>query len=161
METSKNKYLTSGLIQEFSALLKNYETRQAALLPILHRIQELYGLITKESEVEVAAFLGIPDVRVREAVTFYEMFHEEKIGKYHIKACRTLSCHLNGSTSVLEYLKQKLGLEPGRTTADGKFTLSTAECLGACEIAPVMQINKDYHGNLTPKKIDEILDGLS
>jgi NADH-quinone oxidoreductase E subunit len=158
---SKKKFLTPDLVQDLEKIVKLYERKQAALLPVLHRLQDAVGWIPEESEAEVAAFLGIPEVGVHEVVTFYEMFHQKKTGKYHIKVCQTLSCHLNGGPSLLEHLKKKLNLEVGGTTTDFKFTLSTVECLGACEIAPVIQINKDYHGNLTPEKVDEILDGLS
>ncbi len=97
---------------------------------------------------------------MREVVTFYTMLEREPIGKYHIQVCSNLSCTLFGSEKLIDYLKGKLGIKPGETTKDKKFTLSLVECLGACEQAPCMMVNFDYYGNLDKKKIDKILDGL-
>jgi NADH-quinone oxidoreductase subunit E len=88
------------------------------------------------------------------------MIHTEPIGKYHIQICRTLSCKIRGAGKITEYCSQKLGIKPGETTADGRFTLSEVECLGSCGTAPMFQLNFDYHENLTPEKIDQILDQL-
>ncbi|OQX52946.1 MAG: hypothetical protein B5M54_07950 [Candidatus Aminicenantes bacterium 4484_214] len=93
-------------------------------------------------------------------VTFYTMFLEKPIGRYHLQVCSNLSCTLAGANDILNYLIDKLKIKPGETTADGRFTLTTVECLGACEHAPCMMVNYDYYGQLTPAKIDEILDGL-
>lgn len=141
-------------------IISRYPKKEAALLPVLHLTQQEFGYIPAEAERSVAKMLGIKSIRVREAVTFYTMLYREKRGKYHIQVCSNLSCSLLGAEKLLDYLKEKLKIEPGQTTADGKFTLSTVECIGACEEAPCMQINFDYFGNLDKKKIDSILADL-
>lgn len=106
----------------------------------------------------MAAYLGIPVVGVHEVVSFYHLFHQTKKGKCHFSVCQTTSCALHGSEDILAHLKERLGLNPGETTPDGKFSLSVVECLGACETAPMMQVNKEYTGCLNKKKIDELID---
>lgn len=125
---------------------------------MLHAVQEQDGLITPQAEVDIAAYLGIAPVQVHEVVCFYHLFHREKKGKCHFSVCQTTACALRGSEEIIRYIEEKLDLKPGATTPDGKFSLTLVECLGACEIAPVMQHNKDYVGNLTKSKIDELIE---
>ncbi|HHF42766.1 MAG TPA: NADH-quinone oxidoreductase subunit NuoE [Candidatus Aminicenantes bacterium] len=146
--------------KKITQLTAKYPQKQAALLPVLHLIQNEMGYIPQEAEIWVAELLGLQPVRVKEVITFYTMFLEKPIGRYHLQVCTNLSCTLAGAEHILNYLIKKLGIKPGETTADGRFTLTTVECLGACEQAPCMMINFDYYGNLTPEKIDKILDGL-
>lgn len=141
-------------------VISRYADKKAALLPVLHLVQRETGYISKKDEKEVAQRLGIKPIKVEEVVTFYTMFNQTEIGKFHIQVCSNLSCSLLGSESLIEHLKQKLGIGVGETTPDKKFTLSTVECLGACEQAPCMMINFDYHGHLDKEKIDNILDKL-
>jgi NADH-quinone oxidoreductase subunit E len=94
-------------------------------------------------------------------VTFYTLFNQHRPGKHQVWVCRTLSCALRGSDAILAHCERRLGIHTGQTTADGKFTLRTAECLASCGTAPMMQVNKTYYENLTPEKVDEILAGLS
>ncbi|NOR53924.1 MAG: NADH-quinone oxidoreductase subunit NuoE [Candidatus Aminicenantes bacterium] len=108
----------------------------------------------------MAHLFNIKPIKVKEVVTFYTMFNQKEVGKYHIQVCSNLSCSLLGSESLIDHLKNKLGIEIGETTSDKKFTLMTVECLGACEQAPCMMINFDYFGNLDKEKIDNILDNL-
>jgi len=140
--------------------VSRYPRKEAALLPVLHLVQQEVGRISPNEETWVARLLGICPIKVREAVTFYTMFTPKSLGRYHIQVCSNLSCTLLGAGPLLDYLKEKLGIGVGETTPDGKFTLTTVECLGACEQAPCMMVNFDYHGNLDRRKIDEILDGL-
>ena len=125
---------------------------------MLHFVQEKEGLISPESEKAVAEYLGIPVVHVHEVVSFYHLFHQRRKGKCRFSVCQTTSCALLGAEEIIEHLKKRLGVKPGETTADGKFSLSVVECLGACEIAPMMQFNKEYKGFLNKKKIDELID---
>lgn len=127
-------------------------------MPILHFIQEKDGFISPESEKDIAEYIGIPVVHVHDVVSFYHLFNQKRKGKCHFSVCQTTSCALLGAQSIVDHLKHRLGIEPGETTADGKFSLSTVECLGACEIAPMMQLNKEYRGCLNKKAIDEIID---
>ena len=139
-------------------IISHYEDKRAALLPVLHAVQEKNGLISPESEQAVGDLLGIPVVHVHEVVSFYHLFHQTKKGKCHFSVWQTTSCALLGGEDIIAHLKNRLGIKAGETTPDGKFSLSVVECLGACEIAPMMQFNKEYKGNLNKKKIDELID---
>ena len=128
-------------------------------MPLLRYIQEKEGLITPEMEKNIAEYLGIPVVRVHEVVCFYHLLHRERTGsKCHFSVCQTAACALRGAEDVIEHIEQRLNIKPGETTPDGKFSLSVVECLGACELAPVMQCNKEYKGFLDKKKIDELIE---
>jgi len=146
--------------KKIEEIVARYPQKEAALLPVLHITQQEFGFISAVQEEMVARVLGIKPIRVRELVTFYTMLFRESLGKYHIQVCTNLSCSLLGADNFVDYLVEKLGIEPGETTPDKKFTLSKVECLGACERAPCMMINFNYYGEMDPKKVDEILDGL-
>ena len=148
------------LIEKWNAVAKLYEKKRAAMLPVLRLSQEHFGWITPEVEAAVAEFFETTPIHVREVVTFYELFRLKPEGKNQIRFCHTLSCTLAGAENVLAHLKQKLGIQEGETTPDGKFTLHRAECLGACDIAPMMQVNGDEYGPLTCEKVVEILKQL-
>ena len=152
--------LTDQTKKKIEEIAARYADKKAALLPVLHLVQHEVGLISKQEEKQVAQLLGIKPIKVREVLTFYTMFNKTEVGKYHIQVCSNLSCSLLGSESLIDHLKQKLGIGVGETTPDKKFSLTTVECLGACEQAPCMMINFDYHGNLNKEKIDNILDNL-
>ena len=141
-------------------IVARYPRKEAAILPVLHLVQQEFGCISSEEEKLVAELLEVKPIKVREVVTFYTMLNREPLGKYHIQVCSNLSCSLLGAENMIDYLKKKLGIEVGETTQDKKFTLSTVECLGACEQAPCMMVNFDYYGYLDEKKIDEILNSL-
>ncbi len=147
--------------KQIKEIIKHYPEKQSALLPILHLAQKEFGYINEEVENLVAQILDIKPIKVREVVTFYTMFHQKPVGKYHIQVCRNISCSLNGAEDLINYISEKLGIKVGETTPDQKFTLSVVECLGACEHAPCMQINSEYYGNLDKKKIDLILERLN
>jgi NADH-quinone oxidoreductase E subunit len=152
--------LTEQTKKRIEEVVSRYTRKEAALLPVLHIVQREVGFISPQEEKQVADLLGIRPIRIKEVVTFYTMINQEPVGKYHIQVCSNLSCSLLGAESLLNYLKSKLGVEVGKTTSDRKFTLSTVECLGACEQAPCMMVNLDYFGNLDKEKIDEILKNL-
>lgn len=145
-------------LNDLDKLVSKYEQKRASLLPVLHYIQEKEGLITSESEKEVASYLEIPVVHVHQVVCFYHLFHQVKKGKCHFSVCETTACALLGSDDIIAHLKKRLGIEPGETTEDGKFSLTVVECLGACEIAPMMQMNKEYKGLLNKKMVDELIE---
>ena len=137
-----------------------YEEKRAAVLPLLHLAQGRLGCVTPEAEAWVSAWTEVPLVRVREVVTFYSMFHEKPVGRHHIRFCTTTSCVLTGGEKALDYLKKKIGIESGQTTPDGKISLEEAECLCACEMAPMMEVDGKYYGPLDEKKIDGIIETL-
>ena len=125
---------------------------------MLHCVQEKEGLITPQTEKDIADYLGLPVVHVHEVVSFYHLFHQKKLGKCHFSVCQTTACALRGVEDVIGHIEQRLALKPGETTPDGKFSLDLVECLGACELAPVMQCNKEFKGFLDKKKIDELIE---
>ncbi len=151
---------SAALRKKIDEVVARYPKKEAALLPVLHLVQNEVGCISPLEEQFVAGLLGLRPMRVREVVSFYTMFSSRPLGRYHIQVCSNLSCTLLGAGTLLDYLKEKLGIGVGKTTADNKFTLSTVECLGACELAPCMMVNFDYYGEMDKAKVDEILDSL-
>ncbi len=149
--------MIASLDNEAKAIVAKYDKAHAAVLPLLHLAQDKLGYITPEAEAWVSKWTEVPVVHVREVVTFYSMFHQKPVGKTHIRYCTGTSCMLAGGDKQLAYLKKKLGIENGGVTADGKYSLEEAECLCACEAAPMLQAGDAYVGNLTEKKIDETL----
>jgi NADH-quinone oxidoreductase subunit E len=142
-------------------ITSQYEQKRAALLPLLHLVQGKKGIITPEAEKEIAEYLGIPVVHVHEVVSFYHLFRQKPQGKCHFSVCQTTACALRGAEDIIGHIQKRLGIESGETTPDGKFSLGVVECLGACELAPMMQCNEDYVGFLNKKKIDELIDKTS
>ena len=149
---------TTEITQELEKITSKYDQKKAALLPVLHAIQEKEGFISPAAEQNISEYLGIPAVHVHEVVSFYHLFHSAKKGKCHFSVCQTTACALLGGEAIIEHIKKRLGIKHGETTADGKFSLSTVECLGACELAPVMQCGKEYKGFLNKKMIDEMIE---
>jgi NADH-quinone oxidoreductase subunit E len=153
--------LSAPVVARVQELTKNYpEGRQkSALIPALHVIQEMGNLsLTVEQMDELAGLLNINPIEVYEVASFYTMFNLKTVGKYVLEVCHTGPCMLNGSDQIIDYVKKKLNIEAGQTTDDGMFTLKTAECLGACGYAPMLQLGKHYREFLTPEKIDAIID---
>jgi NADH-quinone oxidoreductase E subunit len=130
------------------------------LIPILHLAQKEFKALTPEVEELVSQTLNIPVIRVREAITFYEMFYQEPVGKYHFQVCWNIACSLLGAEHLMEYLSRRLGIQSGEVTADGKFSLRGMECLGACSEAPAMLLNEELYQQLTEEKLDRMLKEL-
>jgi NADH-quinone oxidoreductase subunit E len=152
--------LTPERDRELDEILKRYPTRMAACIPALHLCQDQNGWISEDIVAWVSHRLDLPPAHVKGVVTFYTLFNQHPVGKHQVWVCRTLPCALRGAGDLLDHCEKKLGIKPGETTADGKITLRTAECLASCGTAPMMQVDKDYHENLTLKRVDEILDKL-
>lgn len=149
-------------LERFKEIVSRYPEKQAALLPSLHLIQEQLGHISREAVLYAADMLGLPVVEVENVVSFYSMFHTEPRGKHHIKVCNSLSCAVCGSSGVADHLRKRLGIEPGKITGDGEISWEIVpDCLGACELAPMIQINGINHGLLTEEKLDKLLAGIS
>ncbi len=142
---------------EAEAIVARYERKQAAMLPVLRLVQERFGAITTEAEEWVGELLGVAPSHVHEVVTFYTLFHQQPVGTYHIQLCHNIACALRGAEGCLAQLTERLGIRPGETTPDGTFTLSTVECLCACEAAPMLQLNDRYVGPLIPSLIDQLI----
>ncbi len=132
---------------------------KSALIPVLHLAQEEFGgWLSAETMDYVASVLSLEPIEVYEVATFYSMYNLKPVGKYVFEVCQTGPCMLRGSDDIIEYIKQKLGIKVGETTADGLFTLKTVECLGACGYAPMMQMGKNFREHLTKEKIDSIIE---
>jgi NADH-quinone oxidoreductase subunit E len=132
--------------------------QKSALMPILHLAQEEWGWLSAETMDYVAGLLSLEPIEVYEVATFYTMYNLKPVGKHVFEVCHTGPCMLRGSDDIIAYIKEKLGIGVGETTADGLFTLKTAECLGACGYAPMMQHGKYYREHLTKEKIDQIIE---
>jgi NADH-quinone oxidoreductase subunit E len=161
-EKIKNTTLDQSLRKEIESLLPRYLTRQAAVLPVLHLVNERLGYVPPQAVVEVAQMLALAPAQVQDTLSFYGFFKQDQPqGKHRVWVCRSLSCAACGGEELLEHLCGKLGIQPGETTADGRVTLEFAECLGACDQAPAMLVNETLHGNMTKEKIDELLARIS
>jgi len=157
----KTPEFTPDQIAEVRRLQALYPDRRGALLPVLHMAQDAFGYISLEVEEYVAGLFELTPAHVHEVVTFYTLFFQEPKGRHVVSVCHNLTCHLMGAKTIIDHLKQRLGIEVGETTKDGKVTLLTVECLCACEQAPMMQVDDRYEGNLTNDTIDRILGGLA
>lgn len=137
------------------------EWRQSAVMAALMLVQEDNGgFLTTELMDKVAAYLDMAPIAVYEVASFYSMYEHKPVGKHKICVCTNVSCMINGSDGIVEYIEKKLGVKLGQSSSDGKYTLKEVECLGACGGAPMFQIGNKYYENLTPELIDSILDGL-
>lgn len=143
--------------KKFEEILGRYPAKRAALLPALNLAQEQNGYISAEVESFVAELLNLPEVDVHEVVTFYTLYKRRLMGRRHIRLCTNIACWIRGCDAIRNHLSGKLGAEPGEVTRDGKFSWETVECLGACDMAPMMQVDDDYYGHLSPEKVDKIL----
>lgn len=152
--------LTPENTQRLEEILSRYPNRQAACIPVLHLCQEQNGWVSEDVMRWVAERLALSAAHVKGVVTFYTLFNTEPVGKHQVWVCRTLSCALNGSDEILKHCQKRLGVHAGETTKDGLVTLRTAECLASCGTAPMMQVDRDYHENLTIAEVDRILDRL-
>ena len=145
---------------KIDAAIKEYSHSASALLAVLHLIQQERGYLTPEDQEWVSSRLGLPPAEVAGVVSFYTMFRSSPPGRHHLQVCRTLSCQIRGSRELLEHLRTRLGIKEGEATPDGRFSLVTVECLGSCGTAPMMQINDDFHENLTRERLDALLDSM-
>ena len=155
VEFSKEK------LDKVSEIISRYPEgkHKSALLPILHLAQEEFGGWLDVPVMDyVASVLKIEPIEVYEVASFYSMYNLRPVGKYMFEVCQTGPCMINGSDNIIAYIKEKLNISVGETTADGMFTLKTVECLGACGYAPMMQLGKIYKEHLTKEKVDSIID---
>ena len=150
------------LIPEFEKLRARFPAgfESSLVLPCVRRIQEDRGYVADADIEQLAAYLGVPQIQIEEVLSFYTQFRRKPIGRWHLQFCHNVSCSMNGAERILEHVEHKLGIKPGQSTPDGRFTLSVVECLGSCGTAPMMMVNEGYHENLTRAKVDELLEGL-
>ncbi|HEY6806022.1 MAG TPA: NADH-quinone oxidoreductase subunit NuoE [Pyrinomonadaceae bacterium] len=145
---------------EIDRHLAKYPVARSAILPLMFIVQRERGYLDPAGVLYLANRLNLRITDIWEVATFYSMINTQAVGKYHIQVCKTLSCKIRGAGTITEHCAKKFGIKVGETTADGRFTLSEVECLGSCGTAPMFQLNFDYHEDLTPEKVDQILDAL-
>jgi NADH-quinone oxidoreductase subunit E len=146
--------------KRFDYILTRYPSKEAALLPTLHLAQEVWGWISPETVMYVSELLDLSPANVFGVVSFYNMYNQKPVGKYHLQVCTNLSCMVSNAYDIYDHLCDRLKIHPGQTTGDGLYTVTEVECLGSCGTAPVVQINNDYHENMNVEKMDTLLGKL-
>src|ERR1041384_1922561 len=142
----------------FTEKMREYPTQRAFLVPMLLYTQDELGSLTPEAITYCAQKTGLSELEVRNVISYYSMLHTRPMGKYHVQVCTNISCMLRGGEEILDHCKSKLGIGHKQTTADGTFSLEEVECIGACSWAPAMQVNYDFHENLTNDQVDKVLE---
>lgn len=151
--------MNDELRKQIQAILPRYPNKQAATLPALHLVNDRLGYVPLEAVVEVAKLLDLAPAQVQDTLSFYGFFKQDKPqGKYRVMVCRSVVCAACGGEALLGHLCEKLGIQPGQTTADGRVTVDFAECLGVCDAAPAMLVNDTLHGCMTNEKVDELVE---
>ena len=148
------------LEKRFADMITHYPTKRSVLVPILLYVQDELGSITDDAIAELAHRVDLTELEVRNVISYYSMMRTRPIGKYNFQVCTNVSCLLRGGEEILEHCQKKLGVGNKESTPDGLFHLEEVECIGACSWAPAMQVNYDYQENLTPEKIDELIEGI-
>jgi NADH-quinone oxidoreductase subunit E len=153
-----NTIFSPELAARFDHLVTIYPMRRSALVPMLLYAQDEIGYVSEAVITEIAQRIGLLELDVRNVLSYYSMLRTRPAGKYNVQVCTNISCMLRGGYEILDHCKAKLGIGHKQTTKDGVFSLEEVECIGACCWAPAMQVNYDFHENLTPAKVDEILE---
>lgn len=156
MQTTEQETLQ----QQLEKLFSRYRGEESELIPVLQDVQEAVGYIPQEAMTETAAFLGVPESKVYGVVTFYAQFYLTRQGKHKIRVCQGTACHVLGGSRIMRAVERKLGIKPGETTEDYKFSLERVACFGSCALAPVMVVNNRVHGRMTPQQAEKILESL-
>ena len=151
---------SSEFEQRFTEMLTHYPSKRSVLVPTLLYAQDEVGYLSDEAIAEIAQRLELKELDVRNVISYYSMLTTKPRGKFNVQICTNIACILRGADDLYQHCQQKLGIRHKQTTADGQFSLEEVECIGACSWAPAMQVNYDFHENLTKEKLDTILDGL-
>ena len=149
--------ISDKLDQFFDRKMKNYPIRRSFLVPMLLYTQDELGYLSDEAVSYIAGKVGLPELEIRNVISYYSMLTTKPRGKYNVQVCTNISCMLRGAEEVYDHCRKKLGISHKQTTPDGVFSLEEVECIGACSWAPAMQVNYDYHEKLTPEKVDGVL----
>jgi len=152
--------LSDSLLKKFDELVARYPLKRSATVPMLLYAQDEVGSVNNEVIGEVAKRVQVRPIEVAEVVSYYSMLRRRRAGKYHFQVCTNISCMLRGADELFEHCTKKLGIKNKQTTPDGLFSLEAVECLGACCGAPAMQVNYDYYENLSPEKVDSLVEEL-
>jgi NADH-quinone oxidoreductase subunit E len=158
MSTQISTIFSPALAARFDRMVTLYPLRRSALIPMLLYAQDEVGYLSEQVISEVAARIGITELDVRDVITYYSLMRTAPAGKYHVQVCTNISCMLRGGNELLAHCKQRLGIGNKETTPDKLFSLEEVECIGACSWAPAVQVNYDFHENLTAESMDKILD---
>ena len=159
MEEKRN-CVEHKLIKEMKEILEKHPKQKDSLIAILNEVQEKYGYIPQQSQMEISKYLDMPMAEIYGVITFYSRFTTAPKGKYNIAVCLGTACFVKGSQSILDRLKERLKISGGETTPDGKFSIDEVRCVGACGLAPVFMVNDEVYGKATVKMVDEVLDKL-
>src|SRR5215470_11600177 len=150
--------ISEKLDRFFDEKMQQYPTKRSFFVPMLLYSQDEVGYISDDVVSHLARKTELTELEVRNVVSYYSMLHTKPVGKYNVQVCTNISCMLRGGEELLDHCKQKLGIGHKQTTSDGMFSLEEVECIGACSWAPAVQVNYDFHENLTPEKADKVLD---
>jgi NADH-quinone oxidoreductase subunit E len=152
--------LSDALLKKFDEVISRYPLKRSAIVPCLLFAQDEMGFVSDEVIEEVARRVDVRPIEVIEDIGYYSMLHRKPMGKYNLQVCTNVSCMVRGGEEILEHCKKRLGIGHKETTPDGLFSLEEVECLGACCGAPAMQVNYDFYEDLTPEKVDTLLEKL-
>jgi len=158
-KTKREMRFSDQLEKRFSEMQQEgrYPTQRAPLVPMLLYAQDEVGYLSDEVIQEIASRVGLSELEVRNVISYYSMLHTKPRGKFHVQVCTNISCLLRGGEEILQHCKQQLGIGHKQVTSDGKFSLEEVECIGACSWAPAIQVNYDFHEDLSPEKVDGVL----
>jgi NADH-quinone oxidoreductase subunit E len=148
-------------LTKIEPILQHYGKERGALIPVLQEVQGVYGYLPEPALIRVGEALGVPMSRIYGVVTFYSQFYLTPRGRHTVRVCRGTACHVRGGKSILKSVQQFLGVNENETTADFKYTFETVACLGACALSPVLLVDKNYYGKLTPAKVEKVLKQYS
>ncbi len=149
--------ISDKLDKFFDEKMQQYPTRRSFLVPMLLYTQDELGYLPEEAIAHLAKKVDLTELEVRNVISYYSMLRTKPLGKYHVQVCTNISCMLRGGEEILEHCEQRLGIGHKQVTSDGQFSLEEVECIGACSWAPAIQVNYDFHENLTAAKMDEVL----
>ena len=152
--------LSETLKKKFDAVIARYPVKRSAIVPLLLFAQDEIGFVSDEAVEEIAQRVGVRPIEVIEDIGYYSMLRRRPAGKHHLQVCTNISCMLRGGEEIFEHCSKRLGIGHKQTTPDGMFSLEEVECLGACCGAPAAQVNYDYYENLTPEKVDALIERL-
>lgn len=158
MAAEKTTIFSPELAARFDRLVTLYPVKRSALVPMLLYAQDEIGYISDAVVAEVAERIGITELDVRNVVSYYSLMRTKPVGKYHVQVCTNIACMLRGGNELFHHCSKRLGIGHKQTTPDGLFSLEEVECIGSCSWAPAVQVNYDYHENLTPESMDKVLD---
>ena len=139
-------------------MFRHYPVKRSVLVPMLLYVQDELGYLTDEAIAEIARRVETTDLEVRNVISYYSMLHTRPLGRYNVQVCTNISCMLRGAEEIFDHCKKKLGIGHKETTQDGRFSLEEVECIGACSWAPAMQVNYEFHEDLTAEKVDDVLE---